>query len=71
MDSGVSSWSDSFRGREGRGKDVNVHESNIDLIEHSENISPSSTERVGASRNRRINEEVESQIKGGNREPVE
>jgi hypothetical protein len=71
MGCGVRLWSDSFRGREGRGKDVNVHKSNINLIEHSENIRPSSTERVGPGRDRRINKEVEGQVKGGNREEIE
>jgi hypothetical protein len=62
---------------EGRGKgklrekkEVDVHKPNIDLIEHSKDISPGSTERIGPGRDRRINEEVESQVKGGNREPI-
>jgi hypothetical protein len=57
--------------RRGRKQDEeDVHESDINLVEHGENIRPSSTERVGPGRDRRINEEVKGQIKGGNREPV-
>jgi len=48
-----------------------AHKPNIYLIEHGENIRPSSTERVGPGRDRRINEEVESQIKRRDREPIE
>jgi hypothetical protein len=57
--------------KEGERKEVDVHKPNIDLIEHSENIRPSSTERVGPGRDRRINEEVKGQVKGGNRKPIE
>jgi hypothetical protein len=56
----------------GKGKDRgNPHESNIDLVEHGENIRPSPTERIGPSRDGRINKEVERQVKRRDREPIE
>lgn len=51
------------KGKERESKELDVHKSDINLIEHSENVSPSSTERIGTSRDGRINKEVESQVK--------